>query len=175
MKLKLLPIALAALMLVGCNNSKEKDTSPVEPASESVAPSWKYLSFLTGENPVRFDIFNFGETGLQISYGNTALSSNINNATLNDNAKLSINKNLDATTSLNIVIVSEKENGNVYGVEVYKGISGDNLVSYFSETLGDDLKGYQRAYVAFSIGEVNWTKGLNSEMDAQIDARSKIN
>lgn len=167
MKLRMLPIAFASLLLVGCGAQGQSSAS--EPSgSSSALPTWRYLNFLSNEHNLRVDLFRFPE-GLQISYGNTALSQAINDLTINENANFTINRNTEADVSLNAVIVKEDGNGRSI-IETTLGIEGDKLLEYFSDVLKDELKTFNRSYIAFSIGDqAKWTKGLNDIMDADIE------
>ena len=177
MKIKYLPVLLAALMITACNNSSDKSSSAASsstPATTSVAPSWKYLDFLSGDKAVRIDLFGIQETGLQISYGDAALVEGANNTTLNDNSLLSVNKSLDHAVNFNAVFIAEKQGDHEHGNnKVHKNVEGDSIQTFFETIVKDYLKGFDRAYVAFSIGEdVQWTKNLNTSMDETIAALS---
>ena len=178
MKLKILPIIIASMALVGCGSTQPSSSSSSQPSSSqsssssSEAQAFQFLTFLQN-GKARIDIFDF-EEGLQASYGNTALSSDINNVDIINNAEFTINKNLDSEKSFNTLVVAEKHTGgsdHVYK-HAYVGTDGDHISEIFG-FLNASLKnqGYQRIYVAFSEGTTaKWTKGLNTDMDAYLEA-----
>lgn len=171
MKIRLLPLALAALTLVACGETPSSSAaeSSVESSAKSELVTWKYLNFLEGEKACRIDVFDM-EDGLQISYGNTALASATNNVTLDDNAKFSANKDLANEKSFNAIIIAQKKDGSQHN-KVYGGVEGDHILEWFSTVGNDQVVGYDRAYVAFSLGKpAKWTKGLNTAMDELISA-----
>lgn len=177
MKLRMLPIVFASLLLVGCGSQEgsTSTSSTVEP-STSVAPSWYYLGFMSDQATLRVDLFDIPE-GLQISYGNTALGQTVNNLMLNANSKFTINKNLTEQDVLNIIIVKEKSNStsHQYTIDVNPAIEGDKLTEYFEEIINKEFAGFDRSYVAFSVGKtVKWTEKLNNNMDREIKGQIPV-
>ena len=165
MKLKLLPIIIASMALVACG-SKDPTPSQEPIPAPSVQPiKWVNLDFLSGENNARFDVFNF-EEGLQVSYGNAALVEGTNSLKLNDSSLFSVNKNLEHEKSFNALIVAEthKNGYNQAYQHVYLATEGDHITDLF-DIIKNVIVGYERAYIAFSVGEAKWTKGLNSNLD----------
>lgn len=179
MKLKLLPIIIAAMTLGACNNgSASSSSSSSEPpaTSSTPAPVWEYTDFLSGTNNARFDVFDF-EEGFQVNYGNAALTAGTNNLVLNDNSLFSVNKNLDHEKSFNALIVAEKNTGGVHNGyhQAYLGTEGDSITSLF-DIIKNVLVGYERAYVAFSLGTpAKWTTGLNAKVDEYFNSVVNIN
>ena len=178
MKKRFLPFALAALALASCGQPASSShptglsTSESHPTglstSSEPAQSWVYLDFLQGDKPVRFDLINV-ESAIHISYGNAALSSAVNNLTLSDSARLSATGSVEESKTFNAIIV--KETPTVQSITIKPGIQGDKIVELFSEIIADELVGASRAYVAFSMGTAQWTKGLNAAMDTVIQGR----
>ena len=170
-KSRLLTVALATLMLASCGANEPAPAATTVPATTSEASSaahqWKYLGFME-DTKVRFDLFDLPE-GLQISYGNEALT-NGKITTLNDKSMLSVNKNLDHDTTLNTLIVAEKSDVDQAYIQGYLGTEGDSLDQFF-DIVKNVLVGYQRAYISFSIGKpAKWTKGLNDKIDSYFGA-----
>jgi len=169
MKFKLLPVIFASMMLVSCGAGENPSSSVPADSSTSQPAFWHYLGFLN-DKQVRFDLFDM-EEGLQISYGNQALTGINNLATIADTARMTINKNLDPEVKFHMVIVAEKQKAENAYVQVYKAIEADHLMEFFTESCGDDLVGYDRGYITFTIGETpKWTKGLNEKMDEALEA-----
>lgn len=169
MKFKFLSIIVAVLTLGACNYDAPETSSAASSqpaASSSYTPVWEYTDFISDTNNARFDIFDF-EEGLQVSYGNAALVAGTNNTVLNDNSIFSVNKNLDHEKSFNALIVAEKNTGGVHNGyhQAYLGTEGDSITSLFN-LIKNVLVGYERAYVAFSLGTpAKWTTGLNAKVD----------
>lgn len=171
MKLNLLPIALMTLMLGACG-SKEPSTPSVGPepsTSESQPTKWQYLDFLTNKQ-VRFDLFDV-PSGLQFSYGNFALSTNVSTSSLKDSDRITVNQNLESGSNFHLIVVTEKEGNASASVQVIKGLDCTQLQEYFRETAGDDLVGADRAYVTFTFGEkAKWTHNLNTDLDVKLNS-----
>ena len=172
MKLKFLlfPLALATMLLVSCGDDATPtptlDPTPSGDSTPSVKV-WEYLDFVA-DGKVRFDVFDFKD-GLQISYGNEALANATNTVSLNDNATISMNKNLANEDSFNFIIFAEKRGSSAY-THLYLGIEGDHITD-LNSIVGDSLKTYERAYVAVSVGETaKWTKNLNTALDTYLTA-----
>ena len=175
----LLPLALMGMMLVSCGDSKE----PVTPSSGDSTPStggdstptetWEYLTFVpTGE--LRIDTFDMPD-GFNVKYGNTTHLDAINYVSLDDQLVLSVTKNLANEDSVNVVIIAEKQGTKVYA-HMYLGVEGDHVTELFADNVGNSLVGYQRAYVAISVGnKAKWTKGLNTAMDEYLNIHASTN
>ncbi len=171
MKLKFLlfPLTLATMLLVSCGNDSTSTPTPDPTPSGDAAPAkvWEYLDFVA-DGKVRFDVFDFKD-GLQISYGNEALANATNTVSLNDNATISMNKNLANEDSFNMIIIAEKKGSSAYA-HLYLGVEGDHITD-LNAIAGDSLKTYERAYVAVSVGETaKWTKNLNTALDTYLTA-----
>ena len=177
MKLKFIPLVLAALTLSACAGGNTEPTT-VDPTSTptSVAPaeSWYYLGFLSGDHALRIDLFDIPE-GLQFSYGNAALSQSVNNLTVDANTKVTANKNLTEEESINFIIVKDKKDGSRHTLDVSLGIEGNSLQDFLALD-GNKLDNCDRVYIAISYGsEAKWTHGLNAKLDEDINARKNIN
>ena len=188
MKRKFLPFALAALTLASCGGQPASSSHPTGLSTSESQPTglstseqptglstssepalaWVYLDFLQGEKPLRIDVLGV-DSDIHISYGNAALSSPINNLTLNDTARLSATGSVAADKTFNAIIV--KEGQGWAGIDLKPGIEGDKIVEFFTEVIDDTLVGASRAYVAFSMGPAQWTKNLNATMDTYIQSR----
>ncbi len=170
MKLKFLlfPLALATMLLVSCGDDATPTPTPEPPAGDSTpAKVWEYLDFVA-DGKVRFDVFDFKD-GLQISYGNEALANATNTVSLNNNATISMNKNLANEDSFNMIIIAEKNGSSAY-THLYLGVEGDHITD-LNALVSDSLKTYERAYVAVSIAEkAKWTKNLNTSLDTYLTA-----
>jgi hypothetical protein len=187
MKKRFLPFALAALTLASCGGQPASSSHPTglstseshptglsaseqstgSSTSSEPALSWVYLDFLQGEKPLRIDVLGV-DSEIHISYGNAALSSQINNLTLNDSARLSATGSAAADKTFNAIIV--KEGQGWAGIDLKPGIEGDKITDLF-DIIDDTLVGASRAYVAFSMGPTQWTKNLNAAMDTFIQSR----
>ena len=178
MKKGFLPFALAALTLASCGGQPASSSHPTGlstsdshptglSTSSEPAQTWTYLDFLEGEKPLRIDVLGV-DSEIHISYGDAALSSQINNLTLSDTARLSATGSVAAERSFNAIIV--KEGPGWAGIELKPGIEGDKITDLFG-IIGDSLVGASRAYVAFSMGPTQWTKNLNAAMDTFIQGR----
>lgn len=188
MKRRFLPFALAALTLASCGGQPASSSHPTGLSTSESQPTglstseqstglstssepalaWVYLDFLQGEKPLRIDVLGV-DSVIHISYGNAALSSPINNLTLNDTARLSATGSVAADKTFNAIIV--KEGQGWAGIDLKPGIEGDKIVEFFTEVIDDTLVGASRAYVAFSMGPAQWTKNLNATMDTYIQSR----
>ena len=188
MKKRFLPFALAALTLASCGGQPASSSHPTGLSTSDSHPTglstseqstglstssepalaWVYLDFLEGEKPLRIDVLGV-DSDIHISYGNAALSSQINNLTLNDTARLTATGSVAADKTFNAVIV--KEGPGWAGIDLKPGIEGDKIAELFSDIIGDTLVGASRAYVAFSMGPTQWTKNLNAAMDTFIQGR----
>ncbi len=169
MKLKFLlfPLALATMLLVSCGDDATPTPTPDPTPSGDSTPAkvWEYLDFVA-DGKVRFDVFDFKD-GLQISYGNEALANATNTVSLNNNATISMNKNLDNSDSFNMIIIAEKNGSSAY-THLYLGVEGDHITD-LNALVSDSLKTYERAYVAVSVGETaKWTKNLNAALDTYL-------
>jgi hypothetical protein len=178
MKKRFLPFALAALTLASCGGQPASSSHPTGlstsdshptglSTSASSAQTWTYLDFLEGEKPLRIDVLGV-DSEIHISYGNAALSSQINNLTLNDTARLSATGSVAADKTFNAIIV--KEGQGWAGIDLKPGIEGDKITDLF-DIIDDTLVGASRAYIAFSMGPTQWTKNLNAAMDTFIQSR----
>lgn len=59
---------------------------------------------------------------------------------------------------------------------MYLGVEGDHVTELFADNVGNSLVGYQRAYVAISVGnKAKWTKGLNTAMDEYLNIHASTN
>jgi hypothetical protein len=171
MKLKFLlfPLALATMLLVSCGDDATPTPTPDPTPSGDSTPAkvWEYLDFVA-DGKVRFDVFDFKD-GLQISYGNEALANATNTVSLNNNATISMNKNLANEDSFNMIIIAEKNGSSAY-THLYLGVEGDHITD-LNALVSDSLKTYERAYVAVSIAEkAKWTKNLNTSLDTYLTA-----
>ena len=169
MKIKLLPLALAALALVSCGGNSGSSTADSSIDSDASVKTWTWLDFLQNDKTFRFDLFDIAE-GIQFNYGNNAVTASGTILTMDDNARIGVNKNTETDMVFNAIIVVEKSTGAHYA-SVTKGLDSTRLTEVLG-LLGDDLSGYDRGYVSFSMGNTaKWTQGLNSDLDTYIRAR----
>lgn len=148
MKLKFCTTLLAALTLASCGGSEGGSPTPTPTPTPTPQDTWEYLNFLSGEKTIRFDLFNI-EEGILLNYGNALLSQSINNLTLDANSRVTVNKDSTNEKSFTANYILEDGTGSDY--------------------LADSK--FKRAYVAFSMDtSTKWTRGLNSNLDAYLDA-----
>ena len=166
-----LAFVVGLFALVSCGNSKDSSSGEVTPSSGeesggsgsggSGATQIEYLNFISN-GKVRVDIMN-DNLGCGFTYGNEVVT-NKKEMTYGATNTLGISGTL-AVNSLNFVIVVEKETG--YSFTVNKGIEKEYIEEYLS--MSSKYANAKKIYIAISTGDVNWTKGLNTSMDAKIN------
>ena len=172
-KLLLSVLAFAPLCaLAACGNAGGNPTTTPQPTSNPVQTTSNahddknVLDFLNS-GKVRIDLFDLD---VNVSYGNQALSNPSNVISLSDSAYITFNKNTTANDVYNVIIVAEKINSDGLHTQKYAQIEGSSLLD-FQDLIKDQLKGYDRAYVAISKGTTfKWTKGLSAKLDEKIQA-----
>ena len=155
-------IGVAALALAACSNGGEPSTNTPTPTSQttpSTQQEEKLLDGVVASGKVRVDIMN-DNTGVTFAYGNEAVVSK-NEMTYNASSRLTVSGT--ATVDLNFVIVMATANG--YSVAVHTAIEKESIAEFLTLK---DFAGASRVYVAISAGAVNWTKGLNTALDDNI-------
>lgn len=138
----------------GKTNPPTVDPEPSQPSTQSM-----YLGFMDN-NKIRVDILS-DDLGIRFNYGNTAVTST-QSMDLVAGQKLSFSGTI-AVDSINFIIVRDTETGG--SVSVNAGIVKDSVEDYLSGKSFTDVK---KVYIAISTGTVNWTKGLNPDLDAKI-------
>ena len=159
-----LSLFLVLFSLFACGN-KENQNDPVDPPSVEPDVYMGSLTFLE-DGKGRVDIFGLD---VNVSYGNQAIANSNTTITISDSALFSVNKNTTETDTYYFVFFAEKNNGSYANVQTFNEITGNNLLDFF-DTIKDEIKGYTRAYVSISKGQLNWTKGLSTKMDSKIQS-----
>ena len=169
MKFKKLLLTLGAVFafsLAACNNKAETktDTTPnnqTQGDNMGTQTDSTYLTFV-GDGKIRIDIMDTALAN-NFTYGNAIVESKKEMAYSSD-TKLAVRGSISAE-SVNFVIVIDKEGAD--SVAVNKGMVTDTLSEYLSQVMV--LSGGKKVYVAISTGDVSWTKGLNSDLDAKLN------
>lgn len=172
MKFKTIPLFLATMALTACGSKEPTPVDP-QPYTPGLVDRWEYLDFMSGENALRVDLFAIPE-GLQFSYGNSALAQSVNTLTFNYSTKVTVNKNLESTDLLNLILVKDKKDGSKYSVDVNLAIEGNQLQEFLALD-GNALTECDRVYITISYGtDAQWTKNLNTKLDQKIQERIDI-
>ena len=172
MKFKTIPLFLATMALTACGSKEPTPVDP-QPYTPGLVDRWEYLDFMSGENALRVDLFAIPE-GLQFSYGNSALAQSVNTLTFNASTKVTVNKNLESTDLLNLILIKDKKDGSKYSVDVNLAIEGNQLQEFLALD-GNALTECDRVYIAISYGtDAQWTKNLNTKLDQKIQERIDI-
>ena len=158
-------MGVAMLALAACSNGGGNTSKEPTPTSQTPTPSTqqeeKLLDGVVSNGKIRIDIMN-ENIGVTFSYGNEAVVSK-KEMTYSASSKLTVSGT--ATADLNFVIVIGRSNG--YSVAVNAGIEKESIAEYLTLK---DFENAARVYVAISTGDVNWTKGLNTNMDHQVSS-----
>lgn len=152
-----------------CSNSNS--TTPAEPAPTfSVIFTPAYLDFVE-KGKIRIDLFN---VDVQFSFGNASLPEAVNTTDLKTESKLTVNENTTEDKTYNFIFCAEKEGRFTFK---YAAPNGSELTTFVElgsiKKFFDDFDS-ERGYMAISVGEAKWTKGLNQKLDAYINAELAI-
>ena len=168
-----LAFVIGVFSLASCNKSGDASGGTTPPSGEGAGGSGSggsggssqqtstYLTFIT-DGKVRVDIMN-DNLGCTFNYGNEAVVDK-KEMTYGATATLGFSGTV-AVDTINFVFVVEKENGT--SVSVNAGIEKDSLEDFLSGPA--KYANAKKIYIAISTGTVNWTKGLNADMDAKIN------
>ncbi len=155
----------------GSNSGSNAGTggSDSEPGSGSGSQtqSIDYLSFIDA-NKIRVDVF--GTTGANFNYGNEAIGTS-KTMTISANSFLAFSGSITAD-SVNFVFVIESGTANEFSsvFMVNGGIDNDYVETFLSRnSLKNSYNGAYKVYVAIWTGTIQWTKGLNANLDAKIN------
>lgn len=164
MKLKKALVLLAGAMtftFAACsNNSTPEATTNNNITDPTPSQEASYLSFIS-DNKIRVDIMN-NDLGVTFNYGNEAVVSQ-KEMTITSGLTLAYSGTL-AVDKLNVISVVQTETGSTFAV------NGGLDAEYISEFLaGKKFTNAKKVYVAISSGDINWTKGLNTDMDTKIN------
>ena len=124
-----------------------------------------YLTFIA-DGKIRIDIMN-DNLGCTFNYGNETVVDK-KEMTYGANASLGFSGTV-AVDKINFVFVVEKENGTTFSVN--GGILKDSLEDFLSGNA--KYANAKKVYIAISTGTINWTKGLNADMDAKINTYTR--
>lgn len=157
--------AVFAFSLAACNN-KNNDSKPTPEPTPTPEPApattdSTYLTFIDN-NKIRVDIMDTSLAS-NFTYGNAVVETTKQMA-YSSATKLALRGTVSANT-VNFVVVIDIEGED--RVVVNPGIQKDSLEEYLSDTMV--LSGGKKVYVAISTGTVNWTKGLNADLDAKLN------
>jgi len=165
MKFKKYLIAALGVLTLSLAACSQKGTEPITPTTEQTqtpVAEPTYLKFI-GANKVRVDVMN-DNLGLRFAYGNQAITSKTDMA-YNANSKVTFSG--EATVEkINFIFVTETATGTSFAVN--KGIEKE----YLEEFLNGKSAVYANAtriYVAISTGDLNWTTGLNADLDTKLN------
>ena len=168
-KILLIMLGVSALFLAACGGEANPTptVNPTDPSSGQTEPvaTTNVLTGIVANGKIRVDILN-DNLGVRFAYGNAAV---VSSQEMVYNAATKLSASGTATTAINFVVVIQKETG--YSLVLNPGIEADSLEEYLSDVMTLNAEGAKCVYVAISSGEVNWTKNLNTELDAAINRR----
>ena len=170
MKAKLLILLAASMTFIsGCSNAdRSTSNAPAPTSSATFTPT--YLDFVE-KGKIRIDLFN---VDVQFSFGNASLPEAVNTTDLKTESKLTVNENTTEDESYHFIFCAEKEGRFTFK---YAAPNGSELTTFVElgsiKKFFDDFDS-ERGYMAISVGEAKWTKGLNQKLDAYISAELAI-
>ena len=163
-------LALTFALTACGDDSTNKDSTPASGdtgtntsgsgSTDSGQTDISALSFM-GANKIRVDILD--DLGVNFNYGNEAVVSTkeisiVANQTFAYSGDYTVDK-------VNYIAYMEKESGP--STIWHKGLDASY---FFTEVLPkNNFNGIKKIYIAISTGEVKWTTGLNSSLDANFN------
>ena len=158
--------AMSVFSLIGCSNSsnhsEQTSTPEVISTPKGTESQVDYLGFV-GANKIRCDVMN-DNLGVTFTYGEADIVSK-QDMDLDATSCLGMKGELEVE-KINVVIAVETGTG--FSTTVSKGLVSSYVSTFLSKK---SFKDASKVYVAFSSGEVNWTKNLSALLDSQIQSK----